>query len=160
MNTSHPVASLLSDPSLLRMQCPIGDGWHDADAGATCEVTDPASGKVLGTVPDMGAAETRRAIEAASAAFPAWAARTARERAQVLHRLYQLMMEHQEDLARLLTAEQGKPLAEARGEIAYSAAYVEWFAEEARRMYGDVIPAHAADTRIVVLRQPVTCSSS
>ena len=155
MNTSHPVVSLLSDPSLLRMQCPIGDGWHDADAGATCEVTDPATGKVLGTVPDMGAAETRRAIEAAAAAFPAWAAKTAKERAQVLRRLYQLMMEHQEDLARLLTAEQGKPLAEARGEIAYSAAYVEWFAEEARRMYGDVIPGHAADKRIVVLRQPV-----
>ena len=155
MNTSHPVVSLLSDPSLLRMQCPIGDGWHDADAGATCEVTDPATGKVLGTVPDMGAAETRRAIEAAAAAFPAWAAKTAKERSQVLRRLYQLMMEHQEDLARLLTAEQGKPLAEARGEIAYSAAYVEWFAEEARRMYGDVIPGHAADKRIVVLRQPV-----
>ena len=118
MNTSHPVASLLSDPSLLRMQCPIGDGWHDADAGATCEVTDPASGRVLGTVPDMGAAETRRAIEAAATAFPAWAAKTAKERAQVLRRLYQLMMDHQEDLARLLTAEQGKPLAEARGEIA------------------------------------------
>ena len=150
-----PITALLSDPGLLRMQCPIGGAWHDADAGTTCQVTDPASGKVLGTVPDMGAAETRRAIEAASAAFPAWAARTARERAQVLHRLYQLMMEHQEDLARLLTAEQGKPLAEARGEIAYSAAYVEWFAEEARRMYGDVIPGHAADKRIVVLRQPV-----
>ena len=155
MNTSHPVASLLSDPSLLRMQCPIGDGWHDADTGATCEVTDPASGRVLGTVPDMGAAETRRAIEAAATAFPAWAAKTAKERAQVLRRLYQLMMDHQEDLARLLTAEQGKPLAEARGEIAYSAAYVEWFAEEARRMYGDVIPGHGADKRIVVLRQPV-----
>ncbi len=151
----HPIASLLSDPGLLRMQCPIGGGWHDADAGTTCEVLDPATGQVLGNVPDMGMAETRRAIEAAAAAFPAWAAKTAKERSQVLCRLHQAMMDNQEDLARLLTAEQGKPLAEARGEIAYSAAYVQWFAEEARRMYGDVIPGHAADKRIVVVRQPV-----
>jgi succinate-semialdehyde dehydrogenase/glutarate-semialdehyde dehydrogenase len=145
----------LDDPGLLRMQCPIGGAWRDADGGGTCEVTNPATGERLGTVPDMGAAETGAAIEAAAAAFPAWAARTAQERANVLRRMHALMMEHQEDLARLMTAEQGKPLAESRGEVAYSAAYLQWFAEEGRRMYGEVIPAHAADKRIVVLRQPV-----
>src|SRR5690606_15641142 len=137
------------------MQCPVGGVWRDADGGANCEVTNPATGAVLGTVPDMGPAETRAAIEAAHAAFPEWAARTAQERAQVLRRMHALMLEHREDLARLMTAEQGKPLAESRGEIAYSAAYLEWFAEEGRRMYGEVIPPHAADRRIVVLRQPV-----
>src|SRR5690606_31273373 len=146
---------LLRDPGLLRMQCPIGGDWRDADGGGTCEVTNPATGERLGTVPDMGAAETAAAIEAAAAAFPAWAARTAQDRANVLRRMHALMMEHQEDLARLMTAEQGKPLAESRGEIAYSAAYLQWFAEEGRRMYGEVIPAHAAGKRIVVLRQPV-----
>ncbi|MDG6348882.1 NAD-dependent succinate-semialdehyde dehydrogenase [Luteimonas sp. 8-5] len=145
----------LDDPGLLRMQCPIGGAWRDADGDGTCEVTNPATGERLGTVPDMGAAETGAAIEAAAAAFPAWAARTAQERANVLRRMHALMMEHQEDLARLMTAEQGKPLAESRGEVAYSAAYLQWFAEEGRRMYGEVIPAHAADKRIVVLRQPV-----
>src|SRR3546814_12713699 len=103
----------------------------------------------------MGAAETRRAIAAARAAFPAWAKKTAKERAQVLRRLYQLMLEHQDDLARLMTAEQGKPLAEAKGEIAYSAALLEWFGEEAQRMYGDTLPGHAADKRIMTLSQPV-----
>ena len=146
---------LLDDPGLLRMQCPIGGAWRDADGGGTRDVVNPATGERLGTVPDMGAAETDAAIEAASAAFPEWAARTAQERANVLRRMHALMMEHQEDLARLMTAEQGKPLAESRGEIAYSAAYLQWFAEEGRRMYGEVIPAHATDKRIVVLRQPV-----
>ncbi|MDQ2702226.1 MAG: NAD-dependent succinate-semialdehyde dehydrogenase [Pseudomonadota bacterium] len=145
----------LDDAGLLRTQCFIGGEWRDADGAGTCDVDNPATGNRLGTVPDMGAAETNAAIEAASAAFPAWAARTAQERATVLRRMHALMMEHQEDLARLMTAEQGKPLAESRGEIAYSAAYLEWFAEEGRRMYGEVIPAHAADKRIVVLRQPV-----
>src|SRR5690606_16230511 len=146
---------LLEDPGLLRMQCPVGGAWRDADGGGGCEVTNPATGAVLGTVPDMGPAETRAAIEAAHAALPEWSARTAQERARVLRRMHALMLEHQEDLARLMTAEQGKPLAESRGEIAYSAAYLEWFAEEGRRMYGEVIPPHAADRRIVVLRQPV-----
>ncbi len=145
----------LDDPDLLRTQCPVGGGWRDADGGGSCEVTNPATGAVLGTVPDMGPAETRAAIEAAHAALPEWSARTAQERARVLRRMHALMLEHQEDLARLMTAEQGKPLAESRGEIAYSAAYLEWFAEEGRRMYGEVIPPHAADRRIVVLRQPV-----
>ena len=146
---------VLDDPGLLRTQCLVDGRWRDADGGGTCDVTNPATGEHLGTVPDMGAAETRTAVEAASVAFPAWAKRTAQERAVVLRRMHALMMEHQEDLARLMTAEQGKPLAESRGEIAYSAAYLEWFAEEGRRMYGEVIPAHAADKRIVVLRQPV-----
>ena len=145
----------LDDPGLLRTQCLVDGRWRDADGGGTCDVTNPATGEHLGTVPDMGAAETRAAVEAASVAFPAWAKRTAQERAVVLRRMHALMMEHQEDLARLMTAEQGKPLAESRGEIAYSAAYLEWFAEEGRRLYGEVIPAHAADKRIVVLRQPV-----
>ncbi len=146
---------LLLDPTLLRSQCPIGGAWQDADTGAVCEVRNPANGERLGTVPDMGAAETRRAIEAAHAAFPAWSRKTAKERAQILRRLYQLMLAHQDDLALLLTAEQGKPLPEAKGEIAYSASFLEWFAEEGKRMYGDVIPGHAGDKRLLALRQPV-----
>ncbi|MGS1078667.1 NAD-dependent succinate-semialdehyde dehydrogenase [Pseudoxanthomonas beigongshangi] len=146
---------LILDRTLLRSQCLIGGQWRDADNGATCEVLNPATGESLGSVPDMGAAETRRAIEAAHGAFPAWSRRTARERALVLRRLYELMMEHQDDLALLLTAEQGKPLAEAKGEIAYSASFLEWFAEEGKRMYGDVIPGHAGDKRLLTLRQPV-----
>ncbi len=145
----------LSRPDLLRTQAFIDGQWCDADRGATCEVTNPASGEALGTVPDMGARETSRAIDAAHAAQPAWAARTAKERARVLRRMADLMIEHQSDLARLMTAEQGKPLAESSGEIAYAASFLEWFGEEAKRMYGDTIPAHAADKRIVTLRQPV-----
>ncbi len=145
----------LRDPDLLRGRCPIGGQWRDAEDGGTCEVRNPATGAVLGTVPDMGEAETRQAIEAAHAAFPAWAKKTAKERAQILRRLYELMIDHQDDLATLMTAEQGKPLAEARGEVAYSASFIEWFGEEAKRLYGDTIPGHAADKRILVLRQPV-----
>ncbi len=145
----------LSDPGLLRQRCLIGGEWRDADSGAQCEVHNPASGELLGTVPDMGADETRHAIDAAHAAFPAWAKKTAKERAQVLRRLHDLMLQHQDDLARLMTAEQGKPLAEAKGEVAYSASFLEWFGEEAKRMYGDTIPGHAADKRILTLRQPV-----
>ena len=145
----------LNDPGLFRQQCYIGGAWVDAEDGATFEVTDPADGAPLGTVPKMGAAETRRAIDAASAAWPAWRALTAKERAQVLHRWFRLMMENQDDLARLMTAEQGKPLAESTGEIAYGASFVEWFAEEAKRVYGDIIPAHQADKRIVVIKEPI-----
>ena len=145
----------LADPVLLRTQGYIGGQWVDADEAATWPVSNPATGKRLGTVPDMGAAETRRAIEAARAAFPAWAGRTAKERAAILRRWCELMMEHQDDLATLMTAEQGKPLAEARGEIAYAASFIEWFAEEGKRLYGELIPAHQADKRIVVMRQPV-----
>ena len=145
----------LRDPELLRQRCLIGGEWLAADSGSSCDVTNPATGAVLGTVPDMGEAETSRAIDAAHAAFPAWAKKTAKERAQILRRLYELMLAHQDDLALLMTAEQGKPLAESKAEIAYSASYIEWFSEEARRIYGDTIPGHAADKRIMVLRQPL-----
>ena len=145
----------LNDDKLLRQQCYIDGAWVDADSGATVEVTNPATGEVLGTVPRMGAAETRRAIDAAARAWPAWRARTAKERAKVLRRFYDLMMANQEDLARLMTAEQGKPMAESRGEIAYAAAFIEWFGEEGKRAYGDVIPQHLADRRIVVVKEPV-----
>ncbi|MGY1458001.1 NAD-dependent succinate-semialdehyde dehydrogenase [Luteimonas sp. A534] len=153
--TTSPASLSLSDPGLLRTRGLIDGQWLDADDGGTCDVTNPATGTVLGTIPDMGAGETGRAIDAAHAAFPAWSRTTAKERADVLKRMHRLMLEHQDDLARLMTAEQGKPLAESKGEIAYSAAYLEWFAEEARRMYGDTIPGHAADKRIMTLRQPV-----
>jgi len=139
----------------LRTQAHINGAWVNADNEATVRVANPATGEVLGTVPDMGVSETRRAIASAAAAFPAWAARTAKERANILRRWYNLMIEHKEDLATLMTAEQGKPLAESQGEIAYAAAFIEWFAEEAKRLYGDVIPGHQADKRILVLRQPV-----
>ncbi|MGH8295698.1 MAG: NAD-dependent succinate-semialdehyde dehydrogenase [Steroidobacteraceae bacterium] len=127
----------------------------DAASGATLAVHNPATGERLGTVPDMRAVETRQAIEAAARALPGWAARPARERSLVLRRWLELLLANQEDLAVLMTAEQGKPLAEARGEIVFAAAFLEWFAEEAKRVYGDVIPGHGADKRIVVLRQPV-----
>ena len=153
--SQSPPALSLADPDLLRTRCLIDGQWRDADGGGACQVTNPATGAVLGTVPDMGVAETRRAIDAAHAAFPAWAKKTAKERAQLLRRLQALMLEHQDDLAVLMTAEQGKPLAEAKGEVAYSASFIEWFAEEAKRMYGDMIPGHAADKRIMVLRQPI-----
>lgn len=145
----------LHDPNLLRMQAYIGGRWADADAGEVAPVRNPATGATLGTVPECGAAETRRAIEAAGAAFPAWAATAARERAARLRRWHELMLEHQEDLATLMTAEQGKPLAEARAEVAFAAGFIEWFGEEAKRIYGDVIPGHSADKRILVLRQPI-----
>ncbi len=125
------------------------------DDGSVFPVVNPADGSVLGTVPEMGAAEVRRAIASAEAALPAWRARAARERSAILRRWFELSMENQEDLATILTLEQGKPLAEARGEIAYGSAFIEWFSEEARRVYGDVIPANSNDRRIVVVKQPV-----
>lgn len=145
----------LSDNNLLRTQGYINGKWEGANNGATHAVLNPATQEKIGTVPDMGAAETRRAIEAAKAAFPAWAAKTAKERATILRRWYELMMANQEDLATLMTAEQGKPLAESKGEIAYAASFIEWFAEEGKRVYGDTIPGHQVDKRILVLRQPV-----
>ncbi|MCL4792140.1 MAG: NAD-dependent succinate-semialdehyde dehydrogenase [Gammaproteobacteria bacterium] len=145
----------LADTRLLRTAAFVNGTWMPAQGGGTLEVRNPANGELLGGVPDCSGAETRLAIEAAAAALPAWRARTAAERAALLHRLHALILANQEDLAILMTAEQGKPLAEARGEIAYAAAFVEWFAEEARRVYGDVIPGHAKDRRIVVIRQPV-----
>jgi succinate-semialdehyde dehydrogenase / glutarate-semialdehyde dehydrogenase len=145
----------LRDPDLLRTRALIGGKWQDAANGATHPVANPATRETIGTVPDMGVAETRRAIEAAAQAFPAWAALTAKERSGVLRRWYELLMANQEDLATLMTAEQGKPLAESKGEIAYGASFIEWFAEEGKRVYGDVIPPHQADRRLLVLRQPV-----
>ncbi|HLW22919.1 MAG TPA: NADP-dependent succinate-semialdehyde dehydrogenase [Steroidobacteraceae bacterium] len=145
----------IDDAGLFREQALIDGRWASADAGGTIAVRNPATGAKLGSVPNMGAAETRRAIEAAARALPAWSARTAKDRAQLLRRWYDLMMKHQEDLAVLMTAEQGKPLAESKGEIAYAASFIEWFAEEAKRLYGDVIPGHQPDKRILVLRQPV-----
>jgi succinate-semialdehyde dehydrogenase/glutarate-semialdehyde dehydrogenase len=145
----------LLDPRLFKEQCFIDGGWVVADGGATLPVHNPATAATLGVVPNMGAGETRRAIAAAAAALPAWAARTAKERAAVLRRWFDLMLANQDDLAVLMTAEQGKPLAEAKGEIAYAASFIEWFAEEGKRLYGDVIPGHQADKRILVLRQPV-----
>ncbi|MCL4779956.1 MAG: NAD-dependent succinate-semialdehyde dehydrogenase [Gammaproteobacteria bacterium] len=145
----------LADTRLLRTAAYVNGAWIGAEGGKTLEVRNPATAELLGSVPDCAGAETRAAIEAAAAALPAWRARTAAERATLLRRLHGLILASQEDLARLMTAEQGKPLAEARGEIAYAAAFVEWFAEEARRVYGDVIPGHARDRRIVVIKQPV-----
>jgi len=145
----------LSRSDLLRTQCYIDGQWNDADSGATFAVVNPANGGHIATVPDMGVDETRRAIAAAKAAQAAWAARTGKDRAAILRKLFTLMMAHQEDLAILMTAEQGKPLNESRGEIAYAANFIEWFAEEGKRIYGDVIPSHAADKRIIVLKQPI-----
>ncbi len=150
----------LKDPKLFRQQCYVDGRWCDADSGATVPVTNPATGATLGTVPSVGAAETRRAIEAANAAWPGWRAKTARERAVILRKWAELMMANQEDLAVLMTAEQGKPLAESRGEIDYAASFIEWFAEEGRRIYGDTIPGHLADKRIVVLKEPIGVSAA
>ena len=156
MNAPTTLPALkLKDGSLFRQQCYIGGEWMNADSGKTINVTDPATGEVLGTVPNMGAEETRRAIEAANAAWPAWRAKTGKERAAILRKWYELMMANQDDLGMLLTAEQGKPLPEAKGEIAYGASFIEWFSEEAKRVYGDTIPGHQPDKRIVVLKEPV-----
>jgi len=133
----------------------IGGAWVGADSGATFAVINPATGETLGSAPDMGAAETRRAIEAAEKALPAWRDRPAKERAQIMRRWFELIMAEQERLARIITAEQGKPLFEARGEIAYGASYVEWFAEEGKRVYGDIVPGPAMDRRILVLKQAI-----
>ena len=143
----------LKDPTLFREQCYIDGEW--VGAKKTFPVNNPATGAILGSVPDLGAEETRRAIEAADRAWPAWRAKTAKERSGILRRWFDLMMASQEDLAQILTAEQGKPLAEARGEIAYGASFIEWFAEEAKRAYGDVIPQHQPDKRILVIKQPI-----
>jgi succinate-semialdehyde dehydrogenase/glutarate-semialdehyde dehydrogenase len=149
------LASKLSDPSLFRQQAYVDGAWVGAAGGGTVRVDDPATGETIGTVPDMGADDARRAIEAANAAWPAWRAKTGKERGAILRKWFDLMMAAQDDLARIMTAEQGKPLAEAKGEIAYGASFVEWFAEEAKRIYGDVIPHHADGKRIVVIKQPV-----
>ena len=145
----------LKDAELFRSRCYIDGEWVDADSAATIEVTNPATGAVLGTVPKMGRDETRRAIAAANAAWPAWRAMTAGARSKILRRWFELLLENQEDLAVLMTSEQGKSLTEARGEIAYAASFIEWFAEEGKRIYGDVIPGHQPDKRIVVTKEPI-----
>ncbi len=145
----------LSDPKLFRQQAYIDGAWVDADSKKTKPVNNPATDEILGSVPDMGTDETRRAIEAANRAWPAWRAKTGKERAAILRKWFELMMANQQDLAILMTAEQGKPLAEAKGEVAYAAGFIEWFGEEAKRAYGDTIPSHAADRRIVVLKEPI-----
>jgi succinate-semialdehyde dehydrogenase/glutarate-semialdehyde dehydrogenase len=145
----------LKDKNLFRQQCYINGNWLDADSGESIDVTNPATGEKLGTVPKMGAEETRRAIEAAEEAFSSWRRTTAYEKSQVLRRWFDLMMEHKEDLSIIMTAEQGKPINESRGEINYAASYIEWFAEEARRVYGDTVPAQSNDKRIILIKQPV-----
>ncbi len=146
---------ILKDPSLLETRAYVAGEWIAADDGATFEVTNPARGDVICEVADLGRTETARAIAAADAARRGWAALTARERAHILRRWYDLMMENQADLAAILTAEMGKPLAESLGEVAYGAAFIEWFAEEGRRIYGETIPGHQPDKRLMVIRQPI-----
>lgn len=143
----------LQDSSLLRQQCLIDGRWIDGER--RIDVTNPATGERVGQVPQLGAAETRQAIEAANRALPAWRARTAKERSALLRKWFEGIMANQEDLARIMTAEQGKPIAEARGEIAYAASFIEWFAEEGKRVYGDTIPAPVSNQRIVVTKEPV-----
>ena len=150
-----PVKLSLRDPKLFRDQCYVDGAWIGADSRKTFAVDNPATGAALGSVPDLGAAETKRAIEAAEKAWPAWRAKTGKERAAILRKWNDLIVANLDDLALILTAEQGKPLAEAKGEIQIGAAYVEWFAEEAKRIYGDTIPTPWADRRIVVIKQPV-----
>ena len=145
----------LKDNSLLKTKAYIDGKWCDANDGTRFDVTNPATGEVIATVPDMGVDETRAAIEAANATWPAWRSKTAKERAAILRKLYFLLMDNQEDLAQLITAECGKPIFEGRGEVAYGASFIEWFGEEAKRVYGDVIPAPFSDRRIVVDKQPI-----
>ncbi len=145
----------LNDPDLLRHQAYVDGQWCDAADGRATEIFNPANGQSLGLVPNLGAEETRRAIEAAQAAQPAWRALTAKERAVRLRTWYELMLANQDDLAQIMTAEQGKPLGEARGEVLYAASFIEWFAEEAKRVYGDTIAGHQADKRLIVTKEPI-----
>lgn len=155
LDTATELREQLKDPALLASQAYLAGEWVNADSGATFPVTNPARGDVIGHVPDLGRAETARAIAAAEIAQKPWAARTAKDRANVLRRWFDLIVENADDLARILTAEMGKPLAEARGEVMYGASFVEWFAEEAKRVYGETIPGHLPDARIQVIRQPI-----
>jgi succinate-semialdehyde dehydrogenase/glutarate-semialdehyde dehydrogenase len=153
LNQTAPLP--LRDPSLFRQACAVGGKWIEADSGKTLEVRNPATGELVGTVPALGAAETRRAIEAANAALPAWRQLLAKERAAILRRLFELMIANTDDLAMIMTAEQGKPLTESRGEIAYAASFIEWFAEEGKRIYGDTIPQPQHGRRIIVTKEPI-----
>jgi len=154
MPNTTTVGIQLQDPRLFRQACYVDGGWIESRAHGI-DGDNPATGEVIGTVPRLGRAETRQAIDAAARAFPAWRRKTGKERAQVMRRWFDLMMANQEDLARLMTTEQGKPLTESRGEVAYAASFLEWFGEEAKRIYGDTIPPHQADKRIVVIKEPV-----
>ncbi len=152
---STDLQALLDDPSLLRTQAFLAGEWVDAGDGTTFDVVNPARGDVIARVADLSRAEVARAIDAAAEAMKGWAARTAKERAQVMRKWFDLMIENQDDLARILTAEMGKPVAEARGEIVYGASFIEWFGEEAKRVYGETIPGHMPDKRLSVIRQPI-----
>src|SRR5213080_476209 len=152
---SQSPASQLKEPRLFREACYIDGQWIQASSGQTLKVDNPATGDVIGTVPKLGRAETRAAIDAAARAFPAWRKKVAKERAVIMRRWFDLMMANQDDLAYLMTIEQGKPLAESKGEVAYAASFLEWFGEEAKRIYGDTIPPHQPDTRIVVTKEPI-----
>lgn len=145
----------LQDAKLLRQQCYLDGQWLEADGGQSIAVQNPATGEIIGQVPKMGAAEAERAVAAAARAFSAWKAKSAKERAAILRRWFELIMAHQQDLAIILTSEQGKPLAEAKGEIAYGASYIEWYAEEAKRIYGDIVPGPALDRRVLVTKEPI-----
>jgi succinate-semialdehyde dehydrogenase/glutarate-semialdehyde dehydrogenase len=160
LDTSTDLKSMLSDPSLLQTQAFINNQWVDGENGATFAVSNPARGDVIAQVADLSRADLARAIDGAEAAQRKWAALTAKERCNILRSWYNLMMEHQSDLAMILTAEMGKPLAEAMGEIAYGASFVEFFAEEAKRNYGETIPGHQADKRITVIKQPIGVAAS
>jgi succinate-semialdehyde dehydrogenase/glutarate-semialdehyde dehydrogenase len=155
MDTKTETQISLNDPSLLHEQCYIDGEWVDAADGKSIDVNNPATGEIIGTVPSLSADETRRAIDAADAAWPAWRSKTGKERCNIMRRWYDLMMENQEDLAVLMTSEQGKPMLESRGEIAYAASFIEWFAEEAKRVYGDTMNHPLPGKRIVVIKQPI-----
>jgi succinate-semialdehyde dehydrogenase/glutarate-semialdehyde dehydrogenase len=153
--TTAPTGVALKDPKLFRQAAYIDGAWAEPRAGAAINVDNPATGEIIGVVPRFGAAETRRAIEAAGRALPEWRGRTGKERAAIVRRWFDLMIANQEDLARLMTIEQGKPLGESRGEVVYAASFLEWFGEEAKRVYGDTIPSPQREKRIVVIKQPV-----
>ncbi len=154
-SAARSIGERLRDPELFRQACFVNGQWIEASGGAAIPVDNPATSETIGSVPKLGRAETARAIDAAAAAFPTWRHLTAKDRAILLRRWFDLILANQEDLAVLMTLEQGKPLAESRGEVAYGAAFIDWFAEEGRRAYGDVIPSHARDKRIVVLKEPI-----
>src|SRR2546428_2812677 len=155
MATKTAVGVTLQDSRLFRQASYIDGAWIEPSAQGAIDVDNPATGETIGTVPRLGRAETRQAIEAAERAFPAWRKKTAKERAAIMRRWFDLMMANQEDLARLMTTEQGKPLTESKGEVAYAASFLEWFGEEAKRIYGDTIPSHQPDKRLVVTKEPI-----
>ncbi|MCH8098708.1 MAG: aldehyde dehydrogenase family protein, partial [Proteobacteria bacterium] len=144
----------LKDKRLFRQQCYIDGAWVNAASGETIEVNNPSGDTLVGTMPKMSRGETAGAIEAANAAYPGWRAKTAKERAAILRKWHDLMLENSDDLATIMTTEQGKPITESRGEVVYAAAFIEWFAEEGKRIYGDIIPQHAPGKRIVVTKEP------